>query len=127
MLAVAITACTKQKDTSYYLLHPEKIQSVYDRCLRQDNQSAPVSETCSAVYRAIPVVKQNLTELINSPIQFGLEIMKGQNALVNLEKSYTYAAEHQDASFAAKLKDAIKKQKNAIAARYALIRLIRSP
>lgn len=127
MLAVASTACTKQKDTPYYLSHPEKIQAVYDHCLRQAKEGVPADENCSAVYRAIPIVKQNLTELINSPVQFGLEIMKEQNALVNLEKSYTFAVEHQDTSFAAKLNEAIKRQKNAIAARYALIRLIRSP
>lgn len=120
-------ACVAQNDTSYYLTHPEEIQPIYDQCLQSDKQGQPITSECSAMFRAIPTVKIYLTELINSPGQFGLEIMSAQNQLVTLENAYHNSIQNsKDYKAINSASDLVAKQKLEIQTRYALIRMIRN-
>lgn len=120
-------ACVAKSDTSYYLTHPEEIQTIYDQCLQNDKQGQPITTECSAMFRAIPTVKLYLTELINSPEQFGLEIMSAQNQLVALEAVYNDAIKKtSDYQIIKSAKAAVDKQRLEVQSRYALIRMVRN-
>lgn len=127
VLLFFIAACVADKDTAYYLTHPEEIQVVYDQCLIRDKANQAPTPDCAAVFRAIPTVKLYLTELINSPESFALAIMAAQNQLVKLESSYQGAIHHpKDYRQLESLESAIAKQRLEIQTRYALIRLVHS-
>ena len=125
LVVISLCACRSPKSSSYYLAHPEAIQSIYDQCLLADKSGQQPSEECAAAFRAIPTVQQYLTELINSPQQYGIEIMKIQSILVKAQSDYNFALNHSsDYQYITSLAKTIKKQKSQLETRYALIRLL---
>lgn len=124
-LVLFLAACVYRKDTDYYLTHPEEIQSTYDVCAQRDKVDQPASKECAAVFRAIPIVKQYLTELINSPEQFALNIMTAQSQMARLQSEYHVVLnQSKNRNDLHRISYDINKQKLEIESRYALIRLV---
>jgi hypothetical protein len=138
LLALLLNACEQKRTAEYFLLHPEEVQSTYQRCFNQDaNETDPLNSylglknvqqqtsDCVALLKVLSVLKNNSAELINDPGLFGLNIMHGQMALVQLQESYRGAVKSgQPQEVVAHLKDQIGLQKLQIEGRYALIRLM---
>lgn len=125
IMMCGLTACGVQKDTAYYQTHPEDIKYVYDQCIQRDKADQPPTKDCAAAFRAIPIVKIYLTELINSPEQFGMEIMSAQNQMVRLQREYRYALNHyKHYRDIEPVERALRRQQLDIESRYAVIRLV---
>lgn len=120
-----LSGCNQEKTMSYYLTHPQEIQSAYDDCIYAKDQGSQKPTDCVLVYRAIPVVQANLTELINSPWQFGLKIMHAQSTLVKLRDALKIASKgNSTQQEVINLQAAIAAQQIQVESRYALIRLL---
>lgn len=123
---ILFCACERQKTAGYFLTHPEEIAGAYDRCVTLDNKITPTqSRECEAVLEVIPIFRSNLFELMNSPRQFGLNIMRAEIKLVQLQDAYNQAmAESKDAKFIENAKRDMEKQVLEIQGKLALIHLL---
>lgn len=124
-ILLTLSGCQQEKTMNYFLTHPQEIQSTYDDCINAKDRGSQKPTDCMLVYRVIPVVQANLTELINSPWQFGLKIMHAQSALVKLLSELKIASQGKATrQEVMNLQAAIAAQRTQIESRYALIRLL---
>ncbi len=126
-LAILAACGELKKDTVYYLTHPEEVQAAYDFCVQSNKTNQPTSNQCRAVFQAIPVVQRYLTELINDPSQFGLQIMATQNELMKYQVQYRAVRNDQDPKTIRNLQAAIAEKQLELESRYAIKRMVSHP
>lgn len=125
MQLVILAACRDvNKDTAYYLTHPEDVQTSYDFCVQASKTNQLTTQQCRAVFRAIPVVQQYLTALINNPTQFGLQIMVTQTELVKYQAALK---DGKDQTAISSLQAAIAQKQLELESRYAIKRMVSHP
>jgi hypothetical protein len=125
LLFFLLSACQQEKKASFFLLNPDKIQSVYNECVYsvpEANQTQ--SEKCAAVFKALPIFRSSLSEYLNNPNQFAMDIMRAEIELVGLKKSYELAKKTANQNEINRLKQKIDQKKFDIQSRFALIRLV---
>lgn len=124
-----LAACGEaNKDTGYYLTHPEDVQAEYDFCIQTNKSNQSTTNQCRAVFQAIPVVQQYLTALVNNPTQFGLQIMATQSELMKYQAQYQAALENgKDQKTIQSLQAAIAQKQLELESRYAIKRMVSHP
>lgn len=124
MLSLSLCAC-ENRTPQYFLVHPEKIQSTYDRCIVSMHEiKFNQSKECAAVLQIIPIFQSYLVELLNNPGAYGLTVMDAEIKLVALQKAYALARQRRDFKQIEILKRAVTSQKLQVDGRLALIRLL---
>ncbi|MBA2654164.1 MAG: hypothetical protein H0U71_03735 [Gammaproteobacteria bacterium] len=122
----SLSACSKNKSAEYFITHPEEIQPTYERCVSLNNVTEiQKSNECVAVLEAIPKFKANLSEILNNTGIFGLNLMRAEIKLVNLQNAHALAL--KESAPLKKLHDLeaeIQLQKIEIKSRLATIRLL---
>jgi hypothetical protein len=122
---LSISACHQRKTVNYLLLHPEKIQPLYEKCVALDGTlNANQASECGNIMAVLPTFRALLDELVNDPNQFALDIMHAEIKLVSLQKSYRLAVKAGEAGTINRLKREIDELKVAIQIRLALMRLV---
>ncbi len=119
-----LVSCDSHYSVNDYLLHPEKIEKDYQSCVFKKPKTNQ-RQQCSNLLQAIPIFKHYLSEQIEQPEQFGMNIMKIEYRLVELKKSYRHAKqEHINPIYLQHLEAGIKKAEFELAMRFAVIRFL---
>lgn len=119
LMVICLSGCEQQKTTDYFLIHPEKIESAYEKCFHANLSNSASLPECRSLIEALPIFRNFLTEMMDDPHKFGISIMRAQLAYVQLQGLVGKGAVDQE-----EIRNKVKAQKREIEGRYALIRFL---
>lgn len=80
-LALFLSSCQKDHDHSYLMQHPDELEQMYKVC-----QNTP-QPFCDTVIQAMQDYVKLFHEASQSPVQFGLKVMRAQQQWVALKQA----------------------------------------
>jgi len=116
-----LSGCTPEKNTDYFLQHPEKIKTEIHRCRTLSPQKINDDTVCMAAKEATFKLTVLLRELMRNPQGFGSKIIAIQNQIAKTEQAIQKQPDSQALTQKLKTDNAQYQQLLAI------IRLVESP
>ena len=121
---LALAACGQEKGYQYYVTHPDKVGSIYNRCLNQQGADDAMAQQCVDVIKAAAKIRSLFMIMASNNKLFGQQLLEEQMKLADLHEKLIDARNSGQVQAVARAKNAYDQQRLEVDARLAVIRLV---